>query len=445
MLKYFIEKSLGKVQKVTPEGYLLCIGVPIARTGEYEYGVHELPEYEGREDGIIICERPAEVVFSDRTVASFEGKPFTVGHPEEGVDVESWGDLAAGVVQNVRRGEGEDSELLIADILVTKPEAIDEIRSGVREVSCGYDADHDQVEPGRIRLTSITGNHVALVPEGRAGHQVAIGDGKGVESGMKEKKKISFMDWLKDQFKKAKDEGVVIEVGADPAAEEPPRADQATDPTMVDICTKLDQLIEIMMKREDPEDPNTATASGNGDMELTPEELTEAELEKKVLEILVEETSGNPSDETAPGEEEKKTSTGDAKSASLVDAKTAVEFRSLAEILVPGNTVSVAAKDAKTSLYNAMRKVIDEACKKDDKVYRDAVQIVGSAVRDWAGIDDTTVKVSFRALALAKGKRHNDGAKVSPRDFTTVGGGKLTSADIATRNREYWKSKKEGK
>ena len=56
MQKYYITESLGEVRKRTPEGYLLCVGVPIARTGEYQYAAEEMPEYEANEDGIIVCE-----------------------------------------------------------------------------------------------------------------------------------------------------------------------------------------------------------------------------------------------------------------------------------------------------------------------------------------------------------------------------------------------------
>ncbi|HFX0290017.1 TPA: DUF2213 domain-containing protein, partial [Klebsiella pneumoniae] len=41
---------------------------------------------------------------------------------------------------------------------------------------CGYDADYEQISPGLAKQSAITANHLALVPNGRAGFRCAIGD-----------------------------------------------------------------------------------------------------------------------------------------------------------------------------------------------------------------------------------------------------------------------------
>ncbi|WP_250264175.1 DUF2213 domain-containing protein, partial [Escherichia coli] len=71
---------------------------------------------------------------------------------------------------------GDQSDLMLADLIVKDESAIQLIEDGLREVSCGYDAEYKQAEPGKAQQVDITGNHVALVPKGRAGNRCAIGD-----------------------------------------------------------------------------------------------------------------------------------------------------------------------------------------------------------------------------------------------------------------------------
>ncbi|HOE76941.1 MAG TPA: DUF2213 domain-containing protein, partial [Rectinema sp.] len=99
-------------------------------------------------------------------------------HPEGMVTPENWSELAHGIVQNVRRGQGEMSDLLLGDLLITTEKGIELVKSGLREVSCGYDAQYEQIEKGKGRQKEIIGNHIALVTKGRAGGRCAIQDGK---------------------------------------------------------------------------------------------------------------------------------------------------------------------------------------------------------------------------------------------------------------------------
>ena len=185
----------------TPEGFLVCIGVPIARTGEQEYGDGETP-IEVEDGGTAMIQRDDKEVFRPETIASFEGKPFTIGHPDDFVTPDNWSRLAHGTIQNVRRGEGEYKDSMIADILVTSAEAIRKIEMGIREVSCGYDAEYIQTGVGKGKQTNIVGNHLALVEEGRAGSDYAIKDHKGVQM------KKGLADKIKKIFGKAQDEAL---------------------------------------------------------------------------------------------------------------------------------------------------------------------------------------------------------------------------------------------
>ncbi|WP_194761220.1 DUF2213 domain-containing protein [Pantoea ananatis] len=181
-MKYLFNTRLGETRYRLADGSLLCKDVPIGRTGSQLYSAMDLPKLEPDSDGEIVVERTADEVFSPETLASFEGMTVTILHPEdeEGnikfVDPENWRELAVGHLQNVRRGTGSQSDLMIADLIIKDEEAIDYIENGLREVSCGYDAEYQQTAIGKAKQYQITGNHVALVPNGRAGSRCAIGD-----------------------------------------------------------------------------------------------------------------------------------------------------------------------------------------------------------------------------------------------------------------------------
>ena len=198
-MKYFASRISENLHK-TPEGYLLAIGVPIGRTGEMEYAKGESPLEVG-EDGIVRISRDESELFKAETIASFQGKPFTIYHPTKFVDAENWKDLAKGVLQNVRRGEGDSRNDLIADILITDQRAIDLVNRGMRQLSCGYEAEYVQTGPGLGIQKNIIGNHLALVDEGRAGDAYKINDSKGVHSMSKKLESA-----LKKLFGKTSDE-----------------------------------------------------------------------------------------------------------------------------------------------------------------------------------------------------------------------------------------------
>ncbi|OKP02602.1 DUF2213 domain-containing protein [Xenorhabdus eapokensis] len=181
-MKYFFTTRLGNTRYQLADGSLLCKDVPIARTGTQLYADFDLPDLEPDNDGEIVVDRSPAEVFSESTIASFEGMTVTIQHPEDDngnimfVDPDNWRDLAYGHVQNVRRGTGEQSDLMLADLVIKDPAAMAAIDSGFDEVSCGYNAEYRQTVKGEAEQYQITGNHVALVQEGRAGSRCSIGD-----------------------------------------------------------------------------------------------------------------------------------------------------------------------------------------------------------------------------------------------------------------------------
>ncbi len=173
-MHYYGTRLSENISRREPEGSLLCLNVPVARTGTQDY----LPEELGLAPGssFISVYRPEEEVFSPETIASFEGMPVTNDHPPEGVDTSNIRALQKGHAHNVRRGSGEESDLLLADLIITDPGLIDLIlEEGKREISCGYTYELHE-ENGQYIQRKIRGNHVAVVDAGRAGPRVSIKD-----------------------------------------------------------------------------------------------------------------------------------------------------------------------------------------------------------------------------------------------------------------------------
>lgn len=165
--------TISPNQIETGEGFLICRNVPIARTGTQDYTGAEVGK-DGVE--IVTVNRPEEEVFSPAALASFEGKPFTDDHPPVLLTPENAGQYEKGHVQNVRRGTGEFSDFVVADIHVHDAAAISAIQNGKRQISCGYECEYEENPDGTLTQKQIRGNHVALVDVGRAGTRAAIMD-----------------------------------------------------------------------------------------------------------------------------------------------------------------------------------------------------------------------------------------------------------------------------
>jgi len=198
--RFYVSEQLSEHIGETPEGFLVCASVPLTRTGVFEYTASEVP-VEASLDGTVKIQRDDDEVFAENTIASFEGKPVTINHPEGMVTPENWSELAHGIVQNVRRGQGEMSDLLLGDLLITTEKGIELVKSGLREVSCGYDAQYEQIEKGKGKQREIIGNHVALVTKGRAGSRCTIQDSGDKENAITTKEDIYKMK-AKDLFKR---------------------------------------------------------------------------------------------------------------------------------------------------------------------------------------------------------------------------------------------------
>lgn len=180
MLQYY-GYTISPNQVETGEGFLICRNVPIARTGDQEYLGKEIGLTGENADRIITVHRNPEEVFSQATLASFEGKPTTNDHPPDLIGPDDVAIYEKGHAQNIRRGTGEWSDYILADLHIHDRELIDAIQNGKREISCGYECEYDSNGDGTYSQKNIRGNHVAVVDRGRAGKRAAILDSDTIQ------------------------------------------------------------------------------------------------------------------------------------------------------------------------------------------------------------------------------------------------------------------------
>ena len=170
MIAYYGSK-LSPHMTETPEGFLICHDVKIARTGTQNYLAREIG-LDGMPERVLQVKRSAEDVFDPAAIASFEGKDVTNTHPSEMIVQENQAAYSKGHAENVRRV----GDYLVADLYLKDPTLISEVKNGaMRDVSCGYYCKYEADGAG-YRQTHIRGNHIAIVPSGRAGRDVAIKD-----------------------------------------------------------------------------------------------------------------------------------------------------------------------------------------------------------------------------------------------------------------------------
>ncbi|MGU9992781.1 DUF2213 domain-containing protein [Bordetella avium] len=410
-MPFYTVQKLGEKQELTNEGFLLCRDVPIARIGELLYADGEVP-VEATPDGLIKINRSPEEVFRPETIASFEGKPVTLDHPDDFVTPETWRQLAVGTVQNVRQGQGIENDYLFADLLITDAQAIEDIRSGLREVSCGYDADYEQVEPGRGEQRNIIGNHVALVERGRCGPRCAIGD---KEPSMKKK---TLVQRLWGAF------------GTRDAA----------------AMTEAMEELETMDESEEKKDQKEAKDES--------EEKVDNDLDRDILarmdrlEAMVAKLVDGTTDEEKNDDEEKTKDTilnaeeGEHNTEAKGEAYTGDSLRKLAEraeILAPGfklPTFDAAKGITADAACSCQRKALAAAY--DTEAGRKAIEpFLGGKTADFAGMKPEQVVAIFAGAAEVRRMQNNAAgirSGITTRDF----GGPVTAAEINARNRAHW-------
>lgn len=287
----------------SPEGYLICRDVPINRTGVQDYLAGELG-LDGDPERTVKVYRLPEDVFAPAALASFEGKDVTDNHPPEMLTAENQSAYSKGHLEHVRR-VGDNT---VADLFIKDPVLASQVESGaMREVSCGYNCKFEPYLDG-YRQTNIIGNHLAVVPRGRAGHDVAIHDA-AAQAGKGTWKMNFWKSFWAGMFGAAADadldvpptmtaqavqdaEPASMAQDAEPMAEEPP-APAAKDemvetaPKGDDLGAKLDRIL-AMLEAKSRGGHGEHPLHDEGDIDAEIKRLLGAEEDGKSITIPVE-------------------------------------------------------------------------------------------------------------------------------------------------------------
>lgn len=438
--RFYTTEDLGAKRSVTPEGFLVCHDVPIARIGTQIYGKDEVP-VDPSPNGEIRIDRLPEEVFREDTIKSFEGKPITINHPDDFVTPENWNRLSVGVTQNVRRGDGLLDDLLLADLLITDKKAIDYVNKHLPQVSAGYEAAYEQTGTGRGLQRDIVGNHVALVERGRAGPRCSIQDHEG------EKMKRSFWDRIRRAARDKDEEALKEEMEAMDAEEG--EEDDKLDRNILARLEKLEAMMDKFTKDKRKSKAKDMRKARDEDEEEE-EEKEEEEEERKSEDMRKsgdmrkardeddedEDEDEDEDDEThdAVLEAEEGESNPDAKGKVLSgDAYRAIVSR--AEILHPGisiptgdsaRTKGVAHRLMRTALLSAYRSEFGKS----------AIDpfLGGRKIKSLTG--DALASVFTGAAELIRTRNNSRGTRtgITTRDF----GLRASISDINARNREFW-------
>jgi len=410
--------DISKNKSLTPEGFLICRNVPIARTGDQTYYEGEVP-ITADSRGAIIITRDAEDVFNADAIASFEGKPITMHHPEDAVTPDNWSELSKGHAQNVRRGSGLEADSLYADLLIMEKSTIDSVMKGdIKEISCGYDADYVETAAGRGKQMNIRGNHIALVDRGRCGSLCAIHDAKTKDEkggSMKEKLKAFFKSLTSDE---AKDLGLVKD------------ASLTVDQRLDKIEGSVAQLVKMFKDAGEEAEEEEAAAKKKKETEDAEEEEAAAKKKKEETEDAEEEEKDKPF--------------GKSKDAAPILQEVLYRSSILAPDLSRPTMDSIKSMSKKTfdeSICFLKRKSLDAAYKTEDG--KDAISpfLMGKPA-DFMTMDCKSMDVAFIGASevMKIGSKQNVQHKTSD-----IMRGAVTVSSINDANKKFWDARKGGK
>lgn len=365
---YYYGNELSPNQIETVEGFLICQNVPIARTGNMEYRASDLG-LEGDQNKIITVYRDEAEVFEPAALASFEGKPVTDEHPPEEVKPENFAAYSKGHVQNIRR----DGDFVVADLYINDPTLMSEVKNGIkREVSCGYVCTY--VADGNIyRQTKIRGNHVAVVPRGRAGHEVSIKDSINNQTTYKGGSKMGKFtkELLKVFGAAAKDAEAqeleemaattasVLDAGSEEGTAEQKEEEKATenkDELTGNIETKLDRVIDML-----------GNLIGNNEKHEEEKLSDENDIDNKINEISGEASGVISANDTAIADILKKVRPAIA---SIEDRNERAKVTDAILSAIKGeDKVAEIVNSAKDSAKSGLKKSYEDICKTQKETY----------------------------------------------------------------------------
>lgn len=179
----------------TPQGFMICQGVTLAKPMVKEYYAGELGITDGYQaTDVIGIYTPPDVLFGQPVIDGFTASDVVMMHPQGNqLNAENYKDHVIGTAKNVRAENG----YLVADLTIKDKWAIEAIEyDDIKQISLGYAAELDMTagttDSGQNyhgQWVGMVADHVAVVREGRCGDDCKIGDKQTVktEKGMKVK------------------------------------------------------------------------------------------------------------------------------------------------------------------------------------------------------------------------------------------------------------------
>ncbi len=336
--------------KRTPQGYVITTAT-ITRAGPIEYYGHELGLTGSDANKKITVVRTLDELSKPGTLASFNGLPFTITHPDDGeVTATDHKDKASGHIANTRI-EGDE---VVCDVYLTDAVAIKTLEeTGIREVSVGYEPAELEERGGKYYHINIRGNHVAGVAERRYGPQCKLNDKKGKPMFKTLTDALSFLKGKKlkdaDGAALTPDELVGMIAALEKALEE--LQGQGTDEATAKAQEVLAQLADLKTQLEgmtgapSPNDEDPAAGGDDKDAKITALETENADLKAKIKtleEELEQLKSGNETSTTLADAKARfpKVSFNDAKSARDVRAAVLVSTKAFNDAEVKAMTDS---------------------------------------------------------------------------------------------------------
>lgn len=379
MIAYYGSK-LSPHMTETPEGFLICHDVKIARTGTQNYLAREIG-LDGMPERVLQVTRSAEDVFDPAAMASFEGKDVTNTHPSEMIVQENQAAYSKGHAENVRRV----GDYLVADLYLKDPTLISEVKNGaMRDVSCGYYCQYEADGAG-YRQTHIRGNHIAIVPRGRAGRDVAIKDSaaelpaeKGKVKHMSKSKSLLSLFGLAAKNAAPEELDSMVETAAaalDAAPAVPAQDAGPATPTDTQNTAVLDALNTAVLDALN-------NLSGKLDQLIAANTKKAEDKEPEDLDKVIAEMSGEKSDKKEKDEDESGSTT----------------------VSADDECAKPAANDSGLALLKAMRPIINSV---QDKATRDALsKTLIEQVKGTSSVDAIAkaAQDSAAAAASASGK-----------------------------------------
>ena len=209
------------MRTIDDNGYLHVALTPISKATVNPYLGREVPGWEELKlepDRISYALRAPEEL--KKAVATFNGLPLLTEHHEINADVQP----KEYVVGSTGTDAVFEAPYLKNSLTVTDADAIKAIEDGsMKEISCAYrftpdmtageyEADGNNKIHYDFIMRDISGNHVALVEEGRAGHDVAVADSnKEIKKEEEKMAKNKIIDFKKRRYALANDANLGIE------------------------------------------------------------------------------------------------------------------------------------------------------------------------------------------------------------------------------------------